>query len=118
MALKMKNTVWVLCDTGADFQPVSFFMRNIPFNATKVSSPRGYMHWLQIWEEGCGAVEVNVFYPKRSVEGEEVKVQISINGKNEFISWIHGAAYLFANEVLTRLQLIDDEFAPGELDEQ
>lgn len=104
MALETDNHIWVLCDTGVGFQPLSFFV-NLTSPATPVEVPEGYQHWLQIFSDNWG-IDLDVFYPRpRPKPGKIIKViiQCPFCGRSE-VTWKHGEWGLFAVEVLPHLE--------------
>lgn len=91
-----RNKYWVLLDTGTDFQPLSFFGYYFFGQADDELTIPGYLHWLQIWDEGSGCVTIDVYYPAYPKLGEVVKVLAYINSvAHDIINWQHGDEGLF-----------------------
>jgi hypothetical protein len=94
---------WVLLDTGAKFQPKRFFNYHFYGKASSVFIPNGYLHWLQIWDECCGMMQVDVFYPSQCNEGDKISVMVlfkTSKPKSKMIQWIHGKSGLFAEKYI------------------
>jgi hypothetical protein len=110
MPLETKGAIWILCDTGSEYQPYSWFGRS-SFTPNNVQKIKGYNHWLSIFDDVWGFY-IDVFYPKSVKDGDPIKLIIFhpkgrkrlLNQHYDFLSWFHGLEGVFANEILPILE--------------
>ena len=113
MSLETKESVWVLCDTGAEYQPYSFFNNSSWLNSQNTDIPqiKNYKHWLSVFNDNFGFY-VDVFYPENAKEGKSIKILVFhpkgiypiSKRKFDSIAWICGKDGLFATRILPVLR--------------
>jgi len=91
------DAVWRTLDTGAGCHPFRWLGERVwaPPSFMQADVPKGYEHWLRIVDDVTAGLSIDVFYPRRPKEGQQITV--IVDGAD--VAWTHGEPGLFYQHV-------------------